>query len=281
MTAAAAAPGVPGWWPRRVYYGWALVWTLGVTATASYGVLLYALAAFVAPMGAELGWSTARITGAFSLAQLVAGAAAVPAGRWVDRHGARALMTAGSALAALALAAWSLVESVAAFYALFALLGVAMAGVLYEPAFAVVATWFRRGRSRALTLLTFLGGFASVVFVPLATVLVERVGWRDALRWLAALYALLTVPAHALLLRRAPADLGLAPDGDGPRSGRSTRARASRRARRCGAGRSGGWPSRSRSPGWRRRRCPSTLCRCCSSAATARRSPAGRWARSG
>ena len=35
--------------------------------------------------------------------------------------------------------------------------------------------------SLGLTVLTFLGGFASVVFVPLATVLVAGQGWRTAL----------------------------------------------------------------------------------------------------
>jgi MFS family permease len=122
-------------------------------------------------------------------------------------------MTGGSVLAALLLVAWSRVQSVAAFYALWTLMGVAMAAVLYEPAFAVIATWFRTGRSRALTVLTFMGGFASVVFVPLATALVARHGWRAALLALAALYAVLTVLPHALLLRRRPEDLGLAPDG--------------------------------------------------------------------
>jgi len=91
-----------------------------------------------------------------------------------------------------------------------------MAGVLYEPAFAVIATWFRADRSRALTLLTFMGGFASVIFVPLATVLVAREGWRTALLALAVLYALLTIPMHSLLLRRRPQDVGLAPDGAVP-----------------------------------------------------------------
>jgi hypothetical protein len=37
---------------------------------------------------------------------------------------------------------------------------------------------------------------------------------------LAALYALLTVPVHALMLRRRPADVGLAPDGDMPHAAR-------------------------------------------------------------
>ena len=199
-----------------MYYGWALVVTLGITATVSYGILSYAFAVFITPMSAELGWSKAKITGAFSVAQLVAGLTAIPIGRWMDRHGARGLMTVGSVLATVLLIAWSRVHSVAAFYILWSLLGVASAAVLYEPAFVIVATWFRRDRGRALTLLTFIGGFASVIFVPLATLLVERFGWRSALVWLAAINALLTIVPHAIMLRRRPRDVGLAPDGDEP-----------------------------------------------------------------
>lgn len=197
----------------RWFYGWTLVVALGVTETVSYGILQYAFPVFIAPMGAELGWSVAAVTGAFSLATLVSAAAAVPAGRWVDRHGPRGLMTAGSILAALLLFGWSRVRTMEGFYALSAGLGVAMAAVLYEPAFAVVASWFHRLRGRALTLLTFIAGFASVIFVPLATRLVEVHGWRQALAWLAVLLAVTTIPPHALLLRRRPEDLGLHPDG--------------------------------------------------------------------
>lgn len=206
---------------RGFYYGWVLVLALGVTETASYGILSYAFPVFLDPMGRELGWSRTAMTGAFSLAFLVSGLAAIPLGHWVDRHGARGVMTVGSMLAVGALLGWSRVTSLAAFYLLAVGLGLAMAAVFYEPAFAVVASWFVRLRSRALTVLTFLGGFASVVFVPLATALVERHGWRMALLELAVILALLTLPAHALLLRRRPEDLGLQPDGGfGPRGTR-------------------------------------------------------------
>src|SRR5690606_14914911 len=151
----------------RLYYGWVLVVALGITETVSYGILSYSFPVFLAPMEGELGWTRTQITGAFSLAALVAGVAAIPVGRWVDRHGARGVMTAGSVLAALLLVAWSRVESLWAFYALWVGLGVASAAVLYEPAFAVLANWFVRHRGRALTVLTFMGGFASVIFVPL------------------------------------------------------------------------------------------------------------------
>lgn len=213
---------IPRWWPAHWYYGWALVGTLGLTATVSYGILSYAPTAFILPMSAELGWSRTQITGAFSLAQLVAGLAAIPVGRWVDRHGARALMTGGAVLAAALLLAWSRVQTLAGFYATFALMGVALAAVLYEPAFAVLATWFRRDRSRALTVLTFLGGFASVIFVPLATTLVARVGWRPALLGFVGIYVALAIVPHAVALRRRPADLGLQPDGVATHGGGET-----------------------------------------------------------
>jgi len=190
------------------------VLTLGLTAMVSYGTLSYAFAVFITPMSDELGWSKAKITGAFSVAQLVAGLAAITVGRWMDRRGARALMTVGSVLASLLLIAWSCVHSIGAFYAVWALIGVVSAAVLYEPAFVVVATWFRRDRGRALTVLTFMGGFASVIFVPLTTLLVERLGWRSALVWLAGICMVLTVIPHALVLRHRPSDLGLVPDGN-------------------------------------------------------------------
>jgi MFS family permease len=196
-----------------LYYGWVLVAVLAVTETVSYGVLQYAFPVFLAPMHVGLGWSRTAMTGAFSLGSLVSGFAAIPAGRWVDRHGARGLMTGGSLLAALLLLAWAATDGLAAFYTIWAGLGLAMAAVLYEPAFAVVANWFHRLRGRALTLLTFVAGFASVIFVPLATWLVQTYEWRRALVWLALILAASTILPHALLLRRRPEDLGLHPDG--------------------------------------------------------------------
>ncbi len=184
------------------------------TEMISWGVLYYAFTVFVKPMHAALGWSTAELTGAFSLALLCSAAAALPVGGLLDRYGTRWLMTGGSCAAALLALAWAMVKSLALFYLIWAALGVAMATVLYDPAFALVAAWFRRKRARALTALTFIAGFASVIFVPLAQWLVQVQGWRLAIVSLALMLALLTIPPHALLLRRRPEDMGLAPDGD-------------------------------------------------------------------
>ena len=90
-------------------------------------------------------------------------------------------MTLGSIGGALLLLAWARTDSLPAFYLLWVAMGVVMATTLYEPAFTVVATWFRRLRSRALLLLTFVAGFASTIFLPVATLLIEQLGWRQAL----------------------------------------------------------------------------------------------------
>ena len=208
MTAATAGAG------RGLYHGWVIAAALAVTETVSWGVLYYAFSVFLVPMEAELGWSSAALTGAFSLALLVSGLAAPLVGRWLDRHGPRALMTAGSVAATLLVLAWAAVDGLLGFYLIWVGIGLAMAATLYEPAFAVVATWFHRERGRALLLLTVVAGFASTIFLPLSAWLVDRLGWRGALVALAGLLAVATIPPHALVLRRRPEDLGLLPDGD-------------------------------------------------------------------
>lgn len=199
---------------RGRYYGWTLVGTLAFTETVSWGIIYYAFSTFLVPMREELGWSNATLTGAYSVALLVAGLAAVPVGRWVDQHGPRVLMTTGSVIGVVLLLAWATVDTVLGFYLLWAGMGLAMAAILYEPAFTVVTVWFARGRNRAMLLLTFVAGFASTIFLPLSTWLIERLGWREALVALAGILAVTTIPLHALVLRRRPEDLGLQTDGD-------------------------------------------------------------------
>jgi MFS family permease len=185
----------------------AIAWSLAVTQTIGYGVLFYAYAVVTLPMEAELGWSRADTSGAFSLGLLLAGAAAWPIGRFVDRHGARGLLTVGSVAGGAAVLGWSYVTTLLQLHLVQAAIGLILAAVTYEVAFAVIARWFpRERRIRALLIVTTLAGLASTIFVPLTQALVDGVGWRAALRVLAAVLWLGTVPLHALVVRRPPDD---------------------------------------------------------------------------
>ena len=208
----------------RVYYGWVIVATLALTETVSWGILFYAFSVFLVPMRGELGWSDAALTGAYSLALLASGIAAPFVGRWIDRRGPRALMTAGSLLGVALVLAWSQVGSLVAWYLIWVGMGLAMSATLYDPAFTAVTAWFERDRSKAFLLVTIAAGFASTIFLPLAAWLVGERGWRAALLALAGILFLFTVVPHALFLRRRPEDLGLLPDGENARDDSGGRA---------------------------------------------------------
>jgi MFS family permease len=201
--------------PRRTFYGWYLVVGLGVTTIVSYGISQYLFGVLVVPIQTDLHWSRATISGAFSLGVVISGFLGLIIGRLVDRYGARILMSAGSILGAVTLFLLSRVTEVWQFYLLWAgCLGVAMALTLYPVTFVVIANWFQRRRGTALAVLTVVGGLSSPIYIPIAGLLVARIGWRAALVVLGMSALVIALPIHALLVRRRPEDIGLLPDGD-------------------------------------------------------------------
>jgi MFS family permease len=171
------------------------------TEITSWGVLYYAFPVLAPGIAADTGWSITTITAAFSLALVVSALVGVPAGRWLDRLGPRLVMTSGSVVAVPAVLGIATAPSLPWFFAAWALAGVAMAGVLYQPAFAALTRWWGPRRVTALTAVTLLAGLASTIFAPLTAALSEHLGWRGAYLVLAVVLAAVTVPAHLFGLR--------------------------------------------------------------------------------
>jgi MFS family permease len=194
---------------------WQLLIALGVTQIVSWGSIYYAFALLLEPLQRDLGAGKSEVAGAFSVALLVSGVGATAVGRTIDRVGGRWVMTLGSLIAALLLAALSQVQSLPVLYLIWVGLGVAMAATLYEPAFVVIAQVYRLNYRRALTVLTLFGGFASTVFWPITTWLIERCGWREAVLWLAAINLLICVPLHFALLPKTSGAAARAPQAEG------------------------------------------------------------------
>ncbi|MFZ2307820.1 MAG: MFS transporter [Rhodoferax sp.] len=177
---------------------------LSLAQLISWGSVFYTFTLIMGPVERDLGLGRAESSLAFSLALLAEGLMAFPVGRWIDRGHERAVMTTGSLLAGVCLLAHGWVSSVAGLYAVWVGLGIAMAAVLYSPVFAVVTRRFPHDFRRAIITMTFLGGLASTVFIPLTAWLIDGFGWRHALMALALLHLLVCAPLHARLLRHAP-----------------------------------------------------------------------------
>lgn len=198
----------------KYYYGWYIAIVLAITETVSYGIMYYTTSVFITPMEETLGWSRGQLTSGFSLALLIAGIMAIPVGYWLDKRGSRALMTVGSIGGTILVLLWSQVTDFNQFILIWALMGFCYAATLYEPAFAVIATWFIRKRGTAMAVVTFSAGFASTIFIPLSDALLVAFGWRQAIMILGIMLGVITIPLHGLILRRRPEDLDLYPDGD-------------------------------------------------------------------
>ena len=181
-----------------------IVGALSITETITWGIVYYGFAVFLTPMERDLGFSRVALTGAFSVGLAVSALVGVPVGKWIDRHGARSLMTVGSIAAVLLMIAWARAETLLHLYIVWALMGLAMAATLYEPAFAAIVGWFSRHRDRALLTLTLAAGLASTIFIPVETWLLRHMDWRSALLTLGAFLAVSTIPIHAFVLRPPP-----------------------------------------------------------------------------
>lgn len=177
---------------------------LSLPQLITWGSVFYTFSLLMGPLEATLGLGRAESSLAFSLSLLAEGAAAWAVGRWIDAGHERHVMTLGSLWVGAGLLAHSAVDSVAGFYAVWVWLGLGAAATLYTPAFAIVTRRFGTDFRRAIITLTFLGGLASTVFIPLVSWWIGLWGWRAALVALALIQLLLCAPLHAWLLQGAP-----------------------------------------------------------------------------
>lgn len=203
-----------------------LIWGVAIHQLICWGTLYSAVPVFIAPMEAELGLSRADIAGAVTAGLLAAGLAAIPVGRFVDRRGSRGVMALGALLGGVALLGWAAVPaSLPMFYLLWIAIGAVQGMAFSDPAYAALTANSRDPR-RAVMYSTFVTGFTTSLFVPLAAMLIDVFGWRQTLLGFALLH-LIAAAAAWVLLRGARGSLaGLSGEASGRPLRRALRRRA-------------------------------------------------------
>jgi hypothetical protein len=178
------------------------VCALGLAQITAWGTSFYCLGVLAKPIVADTGWSQSLVYFGFTVALLAMGAISSWAGRAIDRHGARAVMTVGTVMMSAGLYALSRVTSEGAYLAVWAFLGLGMRLSLYDAAFAaLVQVVPSRGRL-AISYLTLFGAFASTVFWVLGHYFNEAGGWRQTLVLFAAINLAVCLPLNWIGLAR-------------------------------------------------------------------------------
>lgn len=179
------------------------IWAIGCGQLVNWGVLFFAFGVLLVPLEQTFDAPRWLVAGAFSVSLLASAMAAPAVGRLADRGQGPAVMQAGGLLTAGLLIGWAAWPALWSTYLTWAVLGLCMSAILYEPVFAIVGRAFSdpAGRMRAIATVTVTGGLASSVFLPGTSALIDLFGWRGAVVTLAALIAITTVIVGQIAFR--------------------------------------------------------------------------------
>jgi hypothetical protein len=189
---------------------------LGITQIIGWGTTFSSLTIFGTTIGVDLNFSREVVFGGITMMLLVSALLAPRVGRLVDSKGARPIMIAGSATAALAMIALAFTHGIVTYLLAWVLVGVAMPMMLSNTALVGLVQIVGSNARRAITGLMLLSGLTGTLFLPLNAMLLESVGWRNTYLIFALLHLLICLPIHAMVLRRRDLDaMGVPRSGGG------------------------------------------------------------------
>lgn len=191
------------------HYGWVIVAAGAVITCVAMGAM-FALPVYLQPMADNTGWTRAGISGAMTVGFIVMGIAGFFWGTLTDRIGARPVVMFAALMLGAGLFIASRTTDLMMFQLAYGGLVGASGGAFFAPLMATTVGWFDKNRSLAVSLVSLGGGVAPMIITPLATVLIQAHGWRDAMMMTAGVATLLILPL-GLLIRRAPDSAALAP----------------------------------------------------------------------
>ena len=199
--------------PTSIYYGWWIVLAAFVIAFVYSGFFFYDFTLFVTPIRDEIPDVGGAIDPAFLVATLVGTALSPVLGGVFDRVGPKPVVGGGMLLGAAGFAIMGIMAQPWHLY-----VGLTLAGlgpiVFFAGGVSATVNWFDRLRGRAVGL-TVVGLGAGGILTRPSLYVMEEIGWRNSFLLMAAVVIVLLLPL-AFVLRRAPEDHGMRPDGDPP-----------------------------------------------------------------
>ena len=138
-------------------------------------------AIFLLPLSDSFGWNRASVTSIYSIYMVAFGFGSLLSGLVFDRLGPRFNYMIGLGMLAGCYGFAGKLESILSFYLVIGIcggVGAAMVGIV--PTQSLIARWFMRGRTTALSIAYSGQGIGVMLLAPAAQITIEAVGWQDA-----------------------------------------------------------------------------------------------------
>ena len=202
---------------RPVFFGWWIVLAGSSIQLLHSSLLFLSQGAYLIELQGAFGWSKSSISGAFSLLRVESGLLGPLQGWMIDRFGARPVMIIGTVLFGAGLIGFGQTQSLWHFYVSFGFVAVGSSLGGFLTINTALAHWFRRKRTRAMSLTSVGFAFGALV-APVVAWSMVTLGWRETAVISGIVVLVVGLPASQMF-RRTPEEYGLLPDG-GPQQTR-------------------------------------------------------------
>jgi MFS family permease len=205
----------------------ARAWLLLAAAFGTFAIgagYMHAYTVFLVTFIQAFGWSRAEVSVAYSVSQVVSGASSPLVGWLVDRLGPMRLVLIGGVLLTTGLVAnaWaSALWHIVLLYGVVMTLGANCLGlVVFVP---LLSRYFVRNRGMAVSVVQSANGFARAFSAPVATVMINQLGWRGAYLWQGVFMGLILLPLAGLFRGLGPGASRRSVDSEGWTLGQAIR----------------------------------------------------------
>ncbi len=172
------------------------VWLLGIGQTLTYAGVYYDFPALLPELERATGWSKGQLAAGPTLAFLVMAVLTPFTGRLVDRGWGGEMLMWLPIGAAGGVAVLSVVQTPWQWLAVWLVIGVMQAGMLYESCFSFLTRRLGDGARAAITRVTLIAGFSGTITFPLGHVFGQWFGGQGALLAFAFVILLGAVPVN-------------------------------------------------------------------------------------
>lgn len=199
---------------RRFYYGWVVAMACFLVNGVVFG-MTYSFGVFLDPLASSFGASTGRTSLVFGIQLFVLYVFAAPMGGLIEWLGARRGLVLAAAALGGGMVAGSHADSLFVLIVAYGVVTGTGMSLAYVIGYATAPQWFERNRGMATGIASAGLGVGIVVIAPTASSLVARVGWRGAFPLLGAGLAV-TLLLAALLMADDPAHVDADTEGEFP-----------------------------------------------------------------
>ena len=196
------------------FYGWFVVAAILVVLSVGSGLGFYNLSVFLKAFVGQSGFSVEHASAATACFFIASGLAGLVVGALIERYDVRWVMTGGALLCGGTMFGASHVHELWQLYAFYAVFGVGYCACALLPCTTLMARWFQRQRSQALSIGSTGLSLGGILLTPLSARMIATLGLDGAAVWLAVIITLGIIPITWVVIRPSPIAYGIGPDGD-------------------------------------------------------------------